>query len=186
MRVRRSVRHWATSPSASCVAKASNPQQSAMGTLMKVMFATDVRLKRIAKQLKKCAGGIGIELKLSAAQNAMARVYGYCNYHDFRSQIGVGTPTLWDDAVGVEEVRKREAFQTAALAEALQIEKAVAARLVAEIAPTGSRRSNQVDAAPFRAFGNSQSALPVVIVRRQSKLPRRGVDRQRVFDLTRS
>ncbi len=152
---------------------------------MKVLFATDVRMKRIAKQLKRHAGGIGVELKLTEAQNAMARVYGYCNYHDFRSQVGVGTPTLLDDAVGVEEVREREAFQTAALAEALQIEMAAAAKLVAEIAPTGSRRSNQVDAAPCRAFGNSQNAPAVVTLRRKSKLPKRGVERQRVFDLTR-
>lgn len=156
-------------------------EQSKIGKVspMKISFATDVRLKRVAKRLKKCAAERGIELKLSDCLKAMAKVYGYRNYSDFYCQLGQKPPTLWDDCVPPEEVRDRERFQIATLADDLQIEKEVAASIVAEIGPTGRGHSGDT---PIK---NEEDTTNVTVVQKKRSGSGIAGGKYKVYDLTR-
>lgn len=113
---------------------------------MRISFITDVRPKRVAKALKKCAQARGIELNLTAAQNVIAKIYGYCDLRDLMMSIGEGPPSLWDCDLEADEVRERHDFQAKALAHALGIEAQVAASIIVEIGPTAGRRTDNSDA----------------------------------------
>lgn len=106
------------------------------GDLMHFYFPTDGRPRGIAKKLKRCAEEKGIGIRLTAAQNAMARVYGYRDWLDLLSTIGAEPPSPWDCNVEHDEVVRRRKFQISQLSTALGVEELLAAEIIDVLRPT--------------------------------------------------
>jgi hypothetical protein len=156
------------------------------GFPMRISFTTDVRPKRVAKALKKCAQARGIELKLMAAQDVIAKVYGYRDHRDLMMSIEPGPPPLSDYDLEPNEISERHAFQVKALSQALRIDEQMAVSIIAEIRPNNKRSALNYDAA--RSFPNvvrNQVEPTVVVVRKSRKFMKGGGDGRRFFDLTR-
>jgi hypothetical protein len=155
---------------------------------MKISFMSDVRSKKVAKALKKCAEARGIEVKLTTAQNVIAQVYGYRDHRDLMMSIGQRPPSLWDCDLEPDEVRERHDFQAKALSRALGIEAQMAASIIAEIGPTAGRSTIDYDIAAtyFPVVDRIQREPTVVVVSNKRKFVKSGVDGRRFFDLTRS
>jgi hypothetical protein len=128
--------------------------------------------------LKKYAEGLGIELKLSVAQNAVAKIYGYRAFKELISSIGQDVPTLMDDDVDSGKVQERRAYQVHALAEALDIDEHQAEKIISYLSPTSGSSS-------YRQF-SPRSAPPVVVVIHKTKATRNHSIGPRIFDLTNS
>ena len=106
---------------------------------------TTKRPKKIAKKLKRAANASGIQLRLSKAQQAVARMYGYAHWHELHSALGSHPPSPMDGDVADEEVTARRAYQSNVLAAELAIDLDIAAAIVDAVPPTGpSRRTGLV------------------------------------------
>lgn len=103
---------------------------------MRIYFMTTKRPKAIAKKLKKAAEASGIELKLSHAQRAVARMYGYAHWHELNSSLGRSAPSPMDAEVTGEEVMARRAYQANVLENELAVESELAIALVDAVLPT--------------------------------------------------
>lgn len=104
---------------------------------MRFNLISTKRPKTVAKKLKKAASAIGIELKLSRAQHAVARMYGYANWLDLHSSVGGRPLSPLDDELTDDELMARQAYQSNALAVELDINLEVATALVDAVPPTG-------------------------------------------------
>jgi hypothetical protein len=104
---------------------------------MRIHFETATRPKKIAKRLKKTANERGIVLKLSKAQQSVARMYGYAHWHELHASLGRQTPSPLDGDISEAEVIARRAYQASTLAIELAVEIDIAVALVETVSPTG-------------------------------------------------
>lgn len=104
---------------------------------MRFNFPTDARPRRSAKKLKGSAKALGIEIKLTKAQHAIARVYGYRNWMVLLSSLGTTEPSAWDENVANDEIIRRKEFQVKGLAATLGVEEMIADALISIVRPTG-------------------------------------------------
>lgn len=102
---------------------------------MQISLQSTGHAKSLAKTLCRALAKDGRSIKLTAAQDAVARMFGHPDHRALCAGAGKGAPAPYDDEIDPEAVRtRREAFATR-LADALGIAPAKGAALVAAIGP---------------------------------------------------
>ncbi len=108
--------------------------------------------KAMSKRLKRRLPEMGYEIRKCAADQLLARMYGYRNWNDLLGNIGARRPDLYDQLVDPRTVAARRAHHIAVLVDwgckpddaAVLVDWGCkpddAARLVEEIGPTSNRR----------------------------------------------
>jgi len=99
---------------------------------------TDSLAKKKAKKLVEIVELMGLNLKLSRAQELVAKLMGYDNWSEL-GRVTLATPErgVPDQMLHPKEASERRAFQVALLAEEFKIDTFVAGTLLAALAPTG-------------------------------------------------
>ncbi|ODA91858.1 hypothetical protein BFX40_02440 [Mesorhizobium sp. SEMIA 3007] len=131
----------------------------------------------MAKKLRRRGVEKGIELKLTAAKHAMARVYGYRNWMELVSTLNTSPPSPWDSYIDLDEVLLRKNYQVKALAYKLGIEEITAAELIAELQPTEANAgSMRPQVTPF------QPSAVTVVTKTRRRAPSKSDSTIRIFD----
>ena len=95
---------------------------------------TDVRARRVAKDLKSIAAEYKIKLRLTESQQAVARLYGYATWNELVGALGTGTGRE-DHELTAEALEERKRGQISALI-AVGIPGSLAEEILERLAPT--------------------------------------------------
>ncbi|MGY3582122.1 hypothetical protein ACVIGB_000954 [Bradyrhizobium sp. USDA 4341] len=102
---------------------------------MQTILQSTGHAKSLAKSLRRSLAKEGCELKLTAAQNAVARMFGYADHRALCASVGKGEPDPYEDEMEADRVGERRATFASRLAAALGVPPAKGMALVVEIGP---------------------------------------------------
>lgn len=147
---------------------------------MRLHFQTDSLPRRMARKLQRATEANGSRMKLGAAQNQIARMFGYRNYLELKVIVAQG-------AAGNSDRRSADDYRSTAVARlavdngwtvelAEQLFEPIFPLLKLALVPLG---------APFDARGDESRRPPVVVIRtkRRTRDPRGDRPKVTVFDL---
>jgi hypothetical protein len=105
---------------------------------MRIHFSSIARPKAVAKKLKASLSFLGHAHHLSIAQGLVARMYGYRDWHELESAIGVVSRSLDDEDLSETQVDARREYQVMRLVDG-GIPLNMASYAVRVIGPTARR-----------------------------------------------
>lgn len=128
---------------------------------MRIAFHSLTHPKRLAKALCNEVSS----LKLSDAQECIAQMLGYRDFHELQQLHGTIIPSAPDSASPSDVVALRHAFQVTKLMSCLGCDRATAVRLATSLDATGRRTSLHITASNSRPptidFGQILASRPI-------------------------
>lgn len=159
---------------------------------MRLFFHTDKRPKQMARALKQALEANGVSMKLTSAQNQIARMYGYRSYSDLKGCLGQPTPSTMTSLTSDDYHPAAVSRLAADNAWPVEFAEGICERLKhivdmclmrATFASTGHGAENSYCTGDSKRSSSPERPVVVERIKRRSSLKGRPGPKARIFNL---